>query len=392
MRNYICYIPWLKIPEKIVIGSLEFRYVEKAEISKLDCSESEFLQVIFDRLRDEHGRPFEGHTIIKETTRDGVLSVAECDLEQVFQSTKILAFACMAEQNFWCGHSSHRINSSCFRAVGQPVIEGSKSLTVTRSARDGGVRSGGYSLLTTTEQRPVHTTSSTCPKPDRGLLRALVEASECDEFERVFSAISIWLMANSEEPYLTSDALLTMSVFAFEKLLIPDEGAIGFATSFEENWSDYCDLTVGDCERVTNIKGIKGGDNHWSLLKRWAYEIYQRRSAFVHHGVRGSINFAWSEKQQEALQAAIFSWAVKILLSRRGLLSFRSSDEFRLRAIQEILALWDLDAEHWDSSRTMADRQCKYGNPSWDNILTSSINEQERHQIIKELLSNTEDQ
>jgi hypothetical protein len=218
------------------------------------------------------------------------------------------------------------------------------------------------------QQMPLHLAYSEFPEPDERLLRALEKCRDDDGdlWAKICNATSIWMMANSEDPALSDDAVLTLSAIAFEYLLGGD-GAEGVARNFADVWGKYSLIFAGQSEKLKSFGGAEAGQDSWRLLGVWMYHFHKHRSAFVHNGAS---NISWEPMQLAVLQAFAFGWTVKLLLERADLFKLNDSDEDTLFAFEELLEHWDIEMERWDAVDD-PDPEAKYDRKNWSTILST---------------------
>ncbi len=362
------FIPWLKIDREHSFLGYKFIPIQRDKLPDGlgvgDIGVS--LKALFSRYVDHMGKPSDDHAVILRDGADPFWAIAESDLEDAFLAANMFGFASLCEREFF-GHDAHRINSTAFRSVAQKLSPPSTALTITRHSIDGGIMDGGYEFEDMLQQMPTQRAYSRFSQPDERLFRALEKcrAENGDLWAKICNAISIWMMANSEDQTLSGGADLTLSAIAFEHLL-GGQSAKVVADNFVKYWENHLLISAAKSVKLRKF-GIQTDRNRDTLGHFWMVRLYQFRSAYVHNHRRAD---TWTPRQLMVLQAFAFGSTVKIMLAQSGLFTINESDEDTLFAFEELLEHWDFEAEHWDAPAD-SDPNAKYDRKRWSTILSN---------------------
>lgn len=391
-QGFLTILPWLLLSAPVVVGETAFVPVTARTVRRrLLGATGATVAALLRRHRDARGHRLPGFTVALHR-RDGAWSWKTQDddaaRERVNSDRQILALACLAEQEFFRGGA--HMNGAMFAQAVQGMVPGTDGITLVRQRRDGPMLDGGWDFAHVTLQAPPIIPHDICAAPSGGLRSALVaaRAAGAPAWDRIDAALPFFILGVSELPELTPHACAMLLALALSRLVDPnDGGARSVAESFGMLWKGYAKITLAqtglapDAGPLEKYAAAQLGE---PVHMKWAKEMYETRSSFVHHGSGKGETSNWSPWRHVIAASFAFPLTVKLLLAAEDRYALSFDDECSCRAFDKLLV---------DGFRK-ADR---YSSLEWTSIIlrerllgSRAIRRAEIGKIIDEVVSRRE--
>jgi hypothetical protein len=274
----------------------------------------------------------------------------------------MLALACLAEQRFLEGHFSPHLNATMFRLVGQGIVVNSDRMGLFYPRRGGGLSISGVRFKDVVFQRPQQVEGTRCTAIGVRLAKALDQACRANDptLKPIASSLEFFLLGHAEEPGLGWDSCIMLSAMAFEHLLECTPTAQGVAQAFGQLWAPFTSVTINQAKHVKPDPKYAKEQGAWPLHRKWIKELYEARSAKVHHGPRSDFTSNWKQWQHLILAGFAYPLTVKLMLTAAGFYQLSDQENGACEALDQLLdSNW---GKGWHKP------------PEWSSILSISEN------------------
>lgn len=375
----VAILPWVTIPQRLDLQGFEFVPINLSEIDGF-ITDNRTVTCIISMLNDYVNllrRPINSCTFIAKPRSKTPWYIRDEDFEAARAATRTLALAALAEQRFFEGHLTPHINASVFDPIVQRLAPPDTRIALSIPWRDGGLNIGGPGLKfgQVCFVEPFQAYRTECPMPNQHFLCALQNAwhDGANIWPSIQDAISIWLLANREDVTLSTEACLTLSAIAFEKLLSSGGTGLKLSEKFAELWKPYVSVTMDHARKARVDEKYHDEQKSWTIGQKWSKELYERRSSFVHNGDKPELSVNWESSQHLVLSAFSFPLTIKLMLHESGYYHLSTTDEARCSAFEVLLDRWDPQAENpLNDDNSWAASDDLYGRPSWSNIVSTT--------------------
>ncbi len=337
--------------------------------------------LILRRYRDARGHRLRGFTVALHRQGDEWTWKTPEDQgarERVNSDRQILALACLAEQKFF--QSRAHLNGAMFVSPVQRMTPGEDGICIVRQRRDGQTLDGGWSFSDVTFQAPLMIPHDIYPAPSEEFLAALVAARAVGApvFERIDAALPFFILGVSEVPDLISHPSAMLLALAYSRLIDPDDkGAHSLATNFGLLWSQYTRTTLQQAGLQPDAGALQKyapEQRRNPVHMKWAKELYETRSSFVHHGPGNGESRNWTPWQHVIAASFAFPLTVKLLLAEAGFYRLSDDDKCWCGALDRLL----VEGFQVTDSRL---------GPDWPRILAEEGLASERRKLRDEIVS-----
>lgn len=355
-------MPWLELTNPIRLGSFEFHQLSASETGALAGDVWPYALKVLTAHRDQQGRPRQAATIALNIREEPRWDISEELQAALWKTAHILAFSCLAEQEFYRPHFAPHMNSAMFQIFGFPVLDGEEYISIEYLRRGTPLRVSGMKISEVTFQQPHQIAHTECGPPNLPLGEALLKAiGIADAFaDQLNASIELFLMAQSEAADMDARTSILLNAMAFEKLLVPDQHQT--ANDLGRILSELWDETPKRLQRRLSETRVKPDSSKyqaeqlsWRVSRKWIKELYESRNSFVHSGLRSELSSNWEAEHHRVIAAFVFPLTVKRLLADRDLYKMTDNDQADRNSLDELLA-WDWDLS-WEKQ------------PGWARIL-----------------------
>lgn len=377
-QGYLTFIPWLVLPKEVIVENVAFLPVSMRNVRRLIPGEAgATIALLMRRHRDARGHRLQGLTVLLHrrdngwtwhTPEDGPADI----------TCKMLALACLSRQTFFNSGQPY-MNGAMFTPVVQGCKPGSQHVTRVVQRRTGRLLEGGWQFNDVMFQAAPTIPTDACEAPDLELLRALnaARAAGSRTWDRIETALPFFLLGVSELQELTSHASAMLLALAFERLLNPQKSkAYRLAEAFHDVWGTYFRIKLGDTGFKADAKFAEAQLQE-PVYKKWAKELYDTRSSYVHHGA-GNGETNWSPFQHVIAASFAFPLTAKLLLAAEGRYSLTDEDDCWCGAFDRLLAEGFVTKD-------------RFKGPEWPRILAEermgTIRIQRREEIVSLIAS-----
>lgn len=374
-------LPWLLLTDPVIVDETAFVPVTGRTVRRrLPGATGDTVALILRRYRDARGHRLRGFTVALHRQGDEwtwKTPEGEGARERVNSDRQILALACLAEQKFFRNRA--HLNGAMFVSPVQSMTPGKDGICIVRQRRDGQTLDGWGSFSDVTFQAPLMIPHDICAAPSGEFLAALVAARTAGApmFERVDAALPFFILGVSELPDLISHPSAMLLALAFSRLIDPyDEGAHRLATNFGLVWSQYARTTLQEAglqPDAGDLQKYAPEQLRNPVHMKWAKELYETRSSFVHHGTGKGGSRNWTPWQHVIAASFAFPLTVKLLLAEAGFYQLSDDDKCWCGALDRLLV---------EGFRVTDSRH----GPNWPQILAEEGLAWERRSRREELL------
>jgi hypothetical protein len=360
----IAFLPWLTLREPVSCFGVRFvpRQAQNGAAPAGIGDVLSTLSPIFSAYRDVTGNPIDTGVVVCMDGKPDEWNISDADMPLVRRATLALFLACMSRNDYVRGWGSY-VNSANFELVWQRFTYPISSVTLVARRRDGHQTTGGYSHQEIRITEPLQARLSGAVGVDLRLLNALDASNAQPVGQRIQSALAFVALASTDSGVMLDSAEVILIVSAVEQLIDGAENGREFCKRVSRLLDRFGAVRVADSltERVVIVIDPKYevDQKQWWLHKKWAEEIYDLRSSFVHLGSRdNSRSWGWTNLEHLLMSAFTFPLLVKLLLNEAGTYELHVEDEAACLAIDHILA-----APRW------FDRD---GGPLWTKAITDA--------------------
>lgn len=378
----IAFLPWVKLPEPVVVGGFRFVPTAVQELGKHVAPEVEADAVKALRTHvDLRGQPIESCTLIQRVRHAVRWDVPAKLLPQARRASELLALACLSEQRFMEeGHHFPHLNASMFRSVSMHVAQGDDHLSMTFRRRGSTLRMGGNRFSDTVFQQPPQIESTGCEVVNLQLAAAIEKARQDGDViaEAIDASLEFFLLANAETPELDWESCVMLSAMAFDKLLRPSQStARCIAATFAQLWARFPSIPLQSAKRIKpdNCPEWLPEQQSWPIHRKWMKEIYEARSARVHRGQLDEFSSNWAAWQHVVIAAFVYPLAIKLMLAATGHYALSDDEEVACEVLDQLLD------SHWGSSWKRR--------PEWPSILSRAQSRRQMELVVKRALQET---
>lgn len=318
----MAFFPWLRVgAEGEALGPFRLvrwrsRSPTRGEISQADSD------VIRDVVRDYRiasQAPLDEVTVVLREGREVFDEWDESERARLFLLRELLTTAGLARREFFgCGEYW---NSTHFVPVVQAFTLPVGGSVIGSRRRDGSAGTyetrGAYR-----EYLPRHVRINSAVSIDRALLTAMIEAEEgCAPRDRdaLCSAVSLFNLANTDEPMITELQELVLMASALEQLTKPDgSNEAAFASAIQQ--------------------ALAPSDGAGKAANAWAREFYRARNLAAHGQPMTPARLSRTPTEHLFLAAFCFPLVLQRWLQGRGRYAWTVEDGLKLKTFERILS------------------------------------------------------
>lgn len=338
----LTFLPWLRLPDEVTMEDVAFVPVSTRNVRRRVPGEAgATIAALMRRHRDARGQRLQGFTVLLHRRDNGwTWHTPDGDLAEL--SCKMLALACLSRQRFFNSSRSY-LNGAMFTPVFQECNPGSQGITLVVQRRTGTLLDGGWQFNDLMFQATPTIPTEACEAPALDMLHALnvARAAGSHLWDRIATALPFFLLGVSELRELTPHASAMLLTLAFERLLSPRQSTAHLlAEAFHDVWKPYSRVNLRD----TNLKADGGRLAKYAsdqlqapVHRKWAKELYETRSSFVHHGTGQGETSNWPPFEHVIAASFAFPLTAKLLLAQAGHYSLSDEDECWCGAFDRLL-------------------------------------------------------
>jgi hypothetical protein len=376
----VAFLPWVTLPEEVALGGFRFIPLETHTIQSLftDGPAATSIAAMLRAYVDIQNNPITSCTFIAKARLERPWYVPEGELPAAFSAARTLALGAMSEQRFFEGHLAPHINATAFRAVAQRISPPTTRIAVSIVRRDGELWIGGWDFGEALFQEPLQVHGTKCPDIPNRFVAALEQArrNENEIWDLIEASLPIWLLGNGEDSTLSHDACVTLCAIAFERLLRPERNALEFAKAFARVWSPFQRTSLSTARRVKPDSRFEDEQQSWSVIQKWARELYEERNVFSHHRRHDDLTTNWQPWQHLVLAAYAYPLTIKLLLEQAGLYRLSADERGCCYALDALLDRWEPRAEDpLNKGQDWSRYDDRYGQPTWSTIVSFEVEE-----------------
>jgi len=376
----IVFLPWVTTSAKVSLQGFDFVPFKMSEINEFVADEqtaSCISSMLLDYV-DLKKETIKSCTFITTPNSNTPFYVDNEKLSDARSAARTFALVNLAEQRFFEGHLAPHINASVFDPIIQHLEPPDTRIALSIPWRDGGLTIGGPGMRfgKVGFVEPFQAYRTQCPNICSRFVKGLEEVRRT--YPEVWAAIEgaapIWLLANREDATLSTEACVTLSAIAFERLFDSEGNANTFSEKFVSSWMKYSTITMA-CARKAEVDKSKFGaeQKSWSICRKWAKELYESRSSFVHRGSKPTLSENWKIHQHLVLAAFSFPLTIKLILRNHDCYQLSETDHAWCTAFELLLDRWDPLADNpMNENESWDDQDAPYTRPSWSSIVSTS--------------------
>ena len=370
-RCTVALLPWLRIPEKILLGDVTFvPFNAEADSSAGVRQFASQIGAMLQSYRDLKGNSVKKTTLAYlDPDRPFVLS--DEDVHSINKAAQLLTLAALSCNEYF-QFFPRNTNSSSFAVVCQNFKPGDHGIAFRKRCRSGYIIDGGYDYADISISVPLACSELREVAFDLGLLNALgsVATGSDDLSRRVIDATFFFNYANRLSQELSAEQEVIFSAIAFEALLELKDGAYQLTQIIEGKLAGFGSVEASQSKRACNSNFVRDDPKRakWYLHRVWAYEFYQLRNCFAHGNSLSSQEWTWSVDEHLVLASFLYPLLVKILLNHDGRYDLSDDDEAHLGAIDKLL-----DTESWGERTDGTESQTS----AWQEVLYAEKLERE---------------
>lgn len=341
------FLPWVSCSDKLIVGDLQLtpyeRGVRPTDLNGIPLKDIDAIlgnygnQAYFPSTKVSE--PITKATVITFGTVDSISDPPEEAIRTCLQAGQQLAFCGLAKRVF-CSHFQY-CNTDGYRIVAQRfrIGEGG-AIAVTTRRRDGytsqylGDDDRGPRFV-----RPLHVDGRLSLDIDTALLKGLQAATDPELGDRLSSAISVFLAANTDAPEVPQRAEIVLLRIAFETLLDATHHTANLVQRFSEHFkNELPSPPVWHSGKFTEDVWRARWPKVARPLDAWVNDFCDTRNSAA-HGPRGSNEApVWPPHVHLLFASWLFPLVVKGVLASAGLYRLTEDDLALRRGFEAFLA------------------------------------------------------
>jgi len=346
----VVFFPWLIIPKPIKIGNIIFvPFNLNGNIHNKLNDIKDIMAKILSSYRNFENEKVTSCVVACNEDINPPWNWANKYFEEIRAAAYFLTLAAFAKNNYFSSFRNYA-NSSIFTLYNQNFQEKHENITIIKRRRDMPIWDGGYKHGTPLFPIPLPCTNCDV-KVDIPFAEALGKAY-LDNFPligRLIPALQFFNLANTDSELMQEEAEIILMASAFEQLL-GTKRARELSCEIGELFKKYGRVSVKDA--LQSRPGIKLDHQHpeqnqWFVHRKWAEELYDLRSKFVHGELIKNRQWGWSPQEHLVFGAFAFPLVVKLCLAGENRYKLTKEDEGHCISVDFLLKEkdWHLKSE-----------------------------------------------
>ena len=322
----LAFFPWFSLDSDVTVGGYRLsRYIRGNQPGR----EQETIDEILQAYLEGETRAIRQATLLHKEGSELLADLADEEMADLFEVAEVVSFAGLASREYFA--PARYSNRETFNLVVQRFQGRGQGVGVISRRRDGSTRAY-VSPSQNRVRRPISQNGVSAVALDGGLLTALLEARDHDDWEHLSEAVYFFGRANTDSDVVSEESECVEMVGAFERLLQCFHGKEHeLAEAFMALWQPTEWLDPAGCDRIPAAQRDR------RVAESWLRDFFGHRGFHAHGRRAVSRPTIWSRSEHLLLGAYAFPLLVRLWLAKRGLYTLTDRDQDDIDIFEQLV-------------------------------------------------------